>query len=195
MRKLFVALSLGTLFIGCATTNSIQATCPSTITQLPGNNCQPQSIASNNYNNADPTSLVNTSNDICYISNPVSLSQCTCNNCILRIEVKGMGTTPINAVSTAQAKLMARRAAILNGYKALVEKLYGIRVSSRETMRNMILQNSNLRAYVDGLIRGANIEDEGFKDGIYTVVMSVKLDLMEWNNYIKNRSSNVIYDF
>ena len=48
----------------------------------------------------------------------------------------------------------------------------------------MILQNSNLRAYVYGLIRGAQIEEEDFKNGIYSVVLSVKLDVREWNRYL-----------
>jgi hypothetical protein len=90
---------------------------------------------------------------------------------------------------------MARRAAILDGYKALVEKLYGIKINSRDTMKNMILQSSVLRAYVEGLIRGANIEDESFKNGIYTVTMSVKVNLNEWNSFLKNRNYNVINDF
>jgi len=81
---------------------------------------------------------------------------------------------------------MARRAAILEGYKALAEKLYGVKINGRETLKNMMLQNESLRAYIQGVIRGANIEEESFKDGMYRVVMSLKVNVNEWNKYLEN---------
>jgi hypothetical protein len=121
-----------------------------------------------------------------------SITNITQKNCLLRLEVTGVGVVPSNALSTAQAKVMARRAAIVDGYKALSEKLYGIKVNGRDTVKNMVLQNSSIRAYVSGLIRGANIEEEDFKDGVYNVVMSVKINVKEWNRFIKNSGS---YDY
>lgn len=115
---------------------------------------------------------------------------CTIDNrhyksCTLKIEASGVGVPPCSgACSTAQAKVMARRAAVLDAYKALAEKLYGIKINGRDTVKNMILQNSNLRAYVSGLIRGAQIEDEEFKDGVYKVTMSLKINVKKWNKYL-----------
>jgi hypothetical protein len=178
--KKWILGSISAIFLltGCATGSTC---CQNTISQV--------------NNDITPENLVNSNNNQCFVTNPASVKQCTCSNCILKVEVKGVGTTPTDAVTTAQAQLMARRAAILDGYKALVEKLYGIKINSRDTMKNMILQSSVLRAYVEGLIRGANIEDESFKNGIYTVTMSVKVNLNEWNSFLKNRNYNVINDF
>ena len=108
-------------------------------------------------------------------------------SCTIRIEATGVGVPPCNGTcSTAQAKVMARRAAILDAYKALTEKLYGIKINGRDTVKNMILQSSTLRAYVEGLIRGATIEDEEFKDGIYKVTMSLRINVAKWNRYLLN---------
>jgi len=109
-------------------------------------------------------------------------------NCILRLEATGVGISPISAVSVPQARAMARRAAILDAYKALVEKMYGVKINGRDSVKNMILQNSTLRGYVEGLIRGAKIEEENFKNGTYTVIMSVKLNVQQWNRFLQTGS-------
>jgi len=119
----------------------------------------------------------------CVISSNPGLQK----NCVLRLEVVGVGVAPASGMeSTAQAMAMARRAAILEGYKALAEKLYGVKINGRETLKNMMMQNESLRAYIQGVIRGANIEEESFKDGMYKVVMSLKVDVKEWNKYLES---------
>jgi hypothetical protein len=124
-------------------------------------------------------------NQICIIENGVK------KNCIIRIEAKGVGVVPCEgACNTAEAKAMARRAAILDAYKALAEKMYGIKINGRDSVKNMILENSNIKAYVEGLISGANIEEENFKNGMYTVSMSVTIDVQKWNQFLQNMTDN-----
>ncbi len=109
------------------------------------------------------------------------------NPCVIVLKATGEGITPNQGVSNmAQAKVMARRAAIIDGYKVLAEKMYGIKINGKDSVKDMMVQNSEVRTYVEGLIRGAKIDKESFKDGIYTVIMSVKLDTEKWNKFINN---------
>ena len=111
-------------------------------------------------------------------------------SCIKTLTATGIGVAPVSgAYSQPQALAMARRAAILDAYKSLAEQLYGIKINGKETVKNMVLQNSDLKAYVSGLIRGANIEEENYKNGMYKVTMSIKINVKEWNKYLQNMSA------
>lgn len=128
-----------------------------------------------------PIKKVQYGKEICLIDKRPSAKAC-----ILTIEAVGKGVAPCNgACSVPQAELMARRAAIMDGYKALAEKMYGIRINGKDTVKNMVLKSSTIRGYVEGLIRGAYIVDEEYKNGIYTVALQLKLDVQKWNRFLE----------
>jgi hypothetical protein len=105
---------------------------------------------------------------------------------ILTLYVTGEGVAPVNAINAAQAKVLARRAAIADAYRQLAEKMYGVKVTAKETVKDLILKNSDVNTYVEGLIRGADIQAEKFENGIYYVTMDLKLDVRKWNKFINN---------
>jgi hypothetical protein len=173
MKKGFLLALGGTLlFTGCC--NKPELTGGDNSNNLP----KTQNVAANK----PIIRTVKYNNQVCLIKNDMKKS------CVIKLEAKGVGVVPCDgACSKPEAVAMARRAAILDAYKALAEKMYGIKINGRDTVKNMILQSSTLKAYVDGLIRGADIEDESFKNGIYTVTMNVKIDVNEWNKFLQNR--------
>jgi len=176
----------------CTTNNCINKVCP---TIKP----KKQNIKNTNSSNLKQTININT---------PLSMKQGTpksqrlsktpglINKGIIKVEVTGIGVPPTSSISPAQATAMARRSAIIDGYKALTEKIYGIKINGRDTVKDMVLQNSTLRSYLEGVIRGANIIDEQYKNGMYKVVMTLKLNIRKWNDYLEDNPpySSDIYD-
>jgi len=103
---------------------------------------------------------------------------------IIKITGVGEGVPPISVVSPAQAKALARRAAIADAYRSLAEKMYGIRLSAKDRVRDLIAQRTEVRTAVYGIIRGAKIDEEIWKDGLYRVVLMVDLDACMWSSYL-----------
>lgn len=99
---------------------------------------------------------------------------------IVELSAVGMGVAPLNTISPAQALAMAKRAAIIDGYRQLGEKMYGIRINSKETVRDMVMQNSVVRARVLAVIKNAEVVETAFKDGLCQVQMELKLDAKRW---------------
>lgn len=101
----------------------------------------------------------------------------------ITFKVTGMGVAPCeNMCNISQAKVMARRAAILNAYEELAEKIDGIEIKGQDSVKNMMSTDNQISANVKGLIKGAFIDKEEFKNGIYYVTMSLKIDAKNWNN-------------
>ncbi len=88
------------------------------------------------------------------------------------LRATGAGVPPPRAINPAQARLMARRAAKVEGMRNLLEQAYGVNISSSSSVRDFVLQNDSIRARVDDYIRGARVVDERYlQDG------SVETDL------------------
>lgn len=99
---------------------------------------------------------------------------------IIELSAVGMGVAPESTISPSQALALAKRAAIVDAYRQLGEKMYGIRVNAQDTVRDMVLQNSTVKTKVQALIRNAEITETVFKDGLCQVSMELKLDGRIW---------------
>ncbi|WP_163532053.1 LPP20 family lipoprotein [Helicobacter suis] len=105
---------------------------------------------------------------------------------VIELSAVGMGVAPESTISPSQALALAKRAAIVDGYRQLGEKMYGIRVNATDTVKDMILQNSVIKTKVNALIRNAEITETIYKDGLCQVSMELKLDGRIWYNVFNN---------
>lgn len=92
----------------------------------------------------------------------------------------GEGIAPQKALSIAQAKILAKHAALAAAHANLAGKLYGVRINGEDTVQNAMLQNSRVTARVQGLVKNAAIIDEGFSDGIYKVTLQLNVTQEKW---------------
>ena len=91
-----------------------------------------------------------------------------------RIRAEGTGVAPTRTVSAAQARALARRAAIADAYRQLAEQIQGVAVDASTTVEDMMVTNDTVRTHVSALVRGARIvEEKALRDGAYTVTLEV----------------------
>ncbi|MDR2639317.1 MAG: hypothetical protein LBC09_05730 [Helicobacteraceae bacterium] len=98
---------------------------------------------------------------------------------IITIRAIGMGVAK-EGYSRAQQMAMAKRAAILDGYRQLGEKLHGVKITSRDTVKDAMLLRSEVRAEVYSVIRGAEIVETIWDNDLCQVEMEVKIDGRRW---------------
>ena len=94
----------------------------------------------------------------------------------MRISVVGQGVASGFSSSPAQAYGMAKRAAIVDAYRMIAEKVKGVYVEGQDTIKNMMIKRSNLKLRVLAIVQNADIVDTSFKDGVCEVEMEVVLN-------------------
>ena len=93
-----------------------------------------------------------------------------------KITVQGMGVAPTYAVNAIQARMLARRAAVVDAYRQLAEMVTGVNVDSETTVENMMVTSDVTKTKVTALIQGARIVSEQAVDGGgYTVTMEMSV--------------------
>ena len=76
----------------------------------------------------------------------------------------------------AAYRLRAKRAAELDGYRKLVERIYGLQVSGTSTLRDMVNANDEVRTRAQAFLKGARITNVRYcQDGVVEVEMQVTL--------------------
>ena len=92
----------------------------------------------------------------------------------------GDGVPPLDTYSPAQARALAKRAAIADAQRQIATKLFGVKINAKDTVKDAMLKSSVIEARVHGLVKNAAIVDEQYKDGLYRVEMEVQMDKATW---------------
>jgi hypothetical protein len=103
---------------------------------------------------------------------------------VMTISAKGLGVAPVNTISPAQALALAKRAAVVDAYRQLGEKMYGIRIDAKDTIRDMASRSSVVKTRLQAVIKNAEIVDETYNNGLYEITMELKLDAMKWQKIL-----------
>jgi len=101
-------------------------------------------------------------------------------NSSMQISVVGQGVAPSFASSPAQAYALAKRAAMSDAYRLIAEKIKGVRVEGKDTVRNMAIKSSRVNTKVAAMVRNASVVETTFKDGLCEVEMEIDID---YNNF------------
>jgi len=161
---LFLMVFFGLLLGGCTFTKPSQP--------KPANQAQKPKVIYVKEKTADPVdkALSVKKKELSFLnSNPVK-----------EFTVVGEGIAPRKTISPAQALVLAKRAAVADAYRQLGEKLYGVRVNSKETVKDAALKDSKIITQVNGLIKDAYITESSYKNGLYRVKMELKIDSKTW---------------
>lgn len=92
------------------------------------------------------------------------------------IKAQGFGIAPQDATSSAQALLLARRAAVVDAYRNLLEASLDVTVRSRTAVESGGVKWDTVEAEVQGVVRNAAIlEERQNPDGRYEIVMQMSM--------------------
>lgn len=91
------------------------------------------------------------------------------------IQALGIGMAPAGSNHT-RGKVLARRAAIVDAQRNLLEYINGVSLDADTKVENLAVGSDVIRTQVSGIIRGAKIVSERYNtDGSYEIVLSVPM--------------------
>jgi hypothetical protein len=92
------------------------------------------------------------------------------------LSAKGFGTVDIDkTVSNFQAKMLAKRAAILDAQRQLAELTKGVQLSAGTSVEDFEVTKDIIATRVKGLIKGAFVLDESIKPEDNTFIAEITL--------------------
>jgi len=94
------------------------------------------------------------------------------------LKATGSGIAPPNAVNSAQARLMALRAAKVEAMRNLLEQAQGVSILSDTRIQDFVAKSDLIKARVDSFIKGAWVSEEReLADGTVEVDMEIALGI------------------
>ena len=104
----------------------------------------------------------------------------------IRLVVTGQGVAPSFTQSPAQAFALAKRAAMVDAYRLLGEKVSGVRVEGQDIIKNMMVKRSQVRTEVNTMIRQAAVVETDYKDGLCEVEVELVVAGNQWYNTLSH---------
>ena len=108
---------------------------------------------------------------------------------VTRLVVKGQGVAPSFTQSPAQAFALAKRAAMVDAYRLLGEKIQGVEVEGQDLIKNMMVKRSQVRTQVNAMIKEASIVETTFKDGLCEVEVELIITGSKWHRTLSHSFS------
>ncbi len=92
------------------------------------------------------------------------------------VEAVGTGVPSYEADYPAQARAMAKRAAVVDAQRNLLEAIRGVQVTAETTVQNFAIADDTIKTKVSGIVKGAKIvHEQQLADGTYQIIMRINL--------------------
>ncbi|WP_221800850.1 LPP20 family lipoprotein [Oceanobacter mangrovi] len=94
------------------------------------------------------------------------------------LRVVGYGAMSNNKnLTEPQRRLMAIRAARMDAYRVMAERVYGTSIQGSTTVRDMVVENDRLRTYVETYLHGARVvSTDVMPDGTVETLLEMTID-------------------
>lgn len=94
----------------------------------------------------------------------------------VRIRVTGYGAPPKAFYPDPQRRLMSMRAAKIDAYRNLAERVKGVQIWGGTTIGDMVVEKDRFRVYLDTRLSGARVIAENpHDDGTYETIVELKV--------------------
>ncbi len=85
------------------------------------------------------------------------------------VEAEGQAVVPEAKSGTPAGELLAKRGAMVDLQRHMLEQIRGVQVDAATTMKDFEVVSDRVRTEVRGLVRGIQVVDASFIQGIYTL--------------------------